>query len=130
MKRNTLRYFEKVANVYEFLIACLLLIVIAVKVFELIFGLMEVPIVIINMNFERILSMAFILVIGVELTKMLFKHTPETVLDVLLFTIARQMVMYHENTMDLLIGVIAIGGLFAAKKFLTDRNSDKNQTSK
>jgi phosphate starvation-inducible membrane PsiE len=38
--------------------------------------------------------------------------------DVLLFAIARYMVVYHERTIDLLIGVIAIAGLIAVKKYL------------
>ena len=74
--------------------------------------------VILNMEFEQILSVAFALVIGVEFTKMLFKHTPETIIDVLLFAIARQTVIYHANMTDMLVGVAAIAGLFAAKKFL------------
>jgi phosphate starvation-inducible membrane PsiE len=49
---------------------------------------------------------------------MLCKHTPETVIDVLLFAIARQIVVYHDAPIDMLIGVVAIVGLFAAKKYL------------
>jgi len=76
-----------------------------------------------QLSFERILSMTLALVIGVEFTKMLFKHTPESVLDVLLFAIARQVVMYHERTMDLLFGIVAIAGLFAIKKYLVEKNN-------
>jgi hypothetical protein len=58
---------------------------------------------------------------------MLIKHTPESVIDVLLFAIARQMVVYQERTLDLLIGVAAIVGLFLTKKYLSDTNDIKNR---
>ena len=70
---------------------------------------------------------ALALVIGVEFTKMLYKHTPDTVIDVLLFAVARHMVMYHERTMDMLIGAVSIAGLFAAKKYLIDKRSDSDK---
>jgi phosphate starvation-inducible membrane PsiE len=78
------------------------------------------------MEYERVLSTMLTLVIGVEFIKMLCKHTPETVIDVLLFAMARQIVIYHDNSLDLLLGIIAIVGLFAAKKYLTKKDSHNN----
>jgi hypothetical protein len=121
MKRINLKHLEKFAKAVEIVIAILLLILIVIKVIEAVFELSGLDIVIVNMEFDRILSMSFALVIGIEFVKMLFKLTPETVIDVLLFAIARQTVIYHENTLDLLIGVISISGLFAAKKYLINK---------
>ena len=45
---------------------------------------------------ETILDRAMILAIGVEFIKMLCRHTPETVIEVLVFAIARQMVIIHK----------------------------------
>jgi hypothetical protein len=123
-----IHWLDKITKAFEILIAFLLLAVIAIRVFEMITSLFGYEITILSMDFERILSMSFALVIGVEFTKMLYKHTPETVIDVLLFAIARQAIIYHESTMDMLFGVIAIAGMFAAKKFLT--NLDLNKTMK
>ncbi|MCL2693981.1 MAG: transporter [Oscillospiraceae bacterium] len=120
MKKLNLKSLEKFAKSFEIVIALLLLVVIAIKIFETIFMLIGFDIIIISMDFERILSMAFALVIGVEFTKMLFKLTPETIIDVLLFAIARQTVIYHETTLDLLVGVLAIAVLYAAKKYLVN----------
>jgi hypothetical protein len=127
MRGKGLTHLDKIAKSFEVGIALLLLVVIAIKVFEVIFVLMELDIVIINMSFERILSQAFALVIGVEFVKMLFKLTPETVIDVLLFAIARQTVIYHERTLDLLIGAMAIAGLFAAKKYFIGNDVPKKE---
>jgi len=116
---------DKITCFFEMVIAFALLIVIAIKVIEISSEMIGVEIVIIAMEFKRILSTVLALVIGVEFIKMLYKHTPETVIDVLLFAIARYIVIYHDNTLDLLIGAIAIVGLFAAKKFLIDAVSRK-----
>ena len=121
--KKGLDILDKVTNGFEVSIAVLLLLVIAIKTIDTIFLIADVPVIILDMEFNRILSVAFTLVIGAEFVRMLCKHTPETVIDVLLFAIARQMVLYHENTLNLMGGVAAIAGLFATRKFLVDRKS-------
>ena len=108
---------DKIAYLFEMIIAFVLFTVIAINIVETFSGMIGFRIAILAMDFEKILSSVLTLVIGVEFIKMLCKHTSETVLDVLLFAIARYIVIYHDNTLDLLIGAVAIVGLFAAKKF-------------
>ncbi len=67
---------------------------------------------------ETILDRAMILAIGVEFIKMLCRHTPETVIEVLVFAIARQMVIIHKSAAETLVEVIAIAILFGVRKFL------------
>ena len=67
---------------------------------------------------EPILDRAMILAIGVEFIKMLCRHTPETVIEVLVFAIARQMVIIHKSAAETLVEVIAIAILFGVRKFL------------
>lgn len=69
-------------------------------------------------NLTIFMTMALNLAVGVEFVKMLCKHTPETIIEVLLFATARQMIVYHQSALDTLIGVGAIAGLFATRKFL------------
>ncbi|MBR2916296.1 MAG: hypothetical protein IKC07_01670 [Clostridia bacterium] len=66
----------------------------------------------------KILDDAIILAIGAELIKMLCKHTPETVIEVLAFALARQLIVGHTSTVDNLIIVISIAILFAIRRFL------------
>ena len=119
---------DKATYLFEMVIAILLLAVIAIKTLEIASEMAGFQIVILSMDFERILSTTLTLIIGVEFIKMLCKHTPETIIDVLLFAIARQIVIYHEKTLDLLIGMVAIAGLFAAKKFLLNKNSKNSES--
>ncbi len=69
----------------------------------------------------KILDDAIILAIGAELIKMLCKHTPETVIEVLAFALARQLIVGHTSPLENLITVIAIAVLFGIRRFLLNR---------
>ena len=69
-----------------------------------------------------ILDDAIILAIGAELIKMLCKHTPETIIEVLAFALARQLIVGHAAPWENLITVVAIAILFAIRKFLLNRH--------
>ena len=67
---------------------------------------------------SNFLGSAFQIVIGVEFIKMLCKHTPATVVEVLMFAIARQMVVEHSTPLENLICIAGITILFAIRRFL------------
>lgn len=69
----------------------------------------------------KILDDAIILAIGAELIKMLCKHTPETVIEVLAFALARQLIVGHAAALENLITVLSIAVLFAIRRFLLKR---------
>ncbi|MBQ2932745.1 MAG: transporter [Clostridia bacterium] len=69
----------------------------------------------------EILDDAIILAIGAELIKMLCKHTPETIIEVLAFALARQLIVGHTAPWENLVTVFAIAVLFAVRKFLLKR---------
>lgn len=69
------------------------------------------------------------LVIGLELAVMLIRHTPSSVIEVLLYAIARKMIIESKSMLDILLGIVAIGVLFfinnffdPARNFITDIN--------
>lgn len=64
------------------------------------------------------LQNALSLVVGVEFVKMLVRHTPDNVVEVLIFAISRHMIVYHLEMWEMLIGVICIALLFVIRKFL------------
>lgn len=69
-------------------------------------------------TFVKLLDDAIILAIGAELIKMLCKHTPETVIEVLAFALARKLIVGHVAAWENLIIVVAIAILFAIRRFL------------
>ncbi len=69
-----------------------------------------------------ILDKAITLAIGAELIKMLCKHTPETIIEVLAFALARQLIVGHTTPWENLITVVAIAILFVVRRFLLNRH--------
>lgn len=67
---------------------------------------------------EDLLSELLLLVVGVELAIMLVRRTPESLVEVMFFVIARKMLIKTGAIYELLIGVIALAGLFAIRKYL------------
>jgi len=57
------------------------------------------------------------LLIGLELAVMLIRHTPSSVIEVLLFAIARKLIIDSKSMVDILLGVMAIGVLFFINKY-------------
>ena len=65
-----------------------------------------------------LLDDAIILAIGAEFIKMLCKHTPETIIEVLAFALARHLIVTPTSALENIITVAAIAILFAIRKFL------------
>ena len=63
------------------------------------------------------LERALDIVIGIEFIKMLAKHSPGSSLEVLLYAIARHMVVGHESAMENLLSVSAIALIFIVRRF-------------
>ena len=67
---------------------------------------------------ENVLSDILLLVVGVELAIMLVRRRPEDLVDIIFFVIARQMLIRTEEFYELLIGVVALAGIFAIRRYL------------
>ena len=116
--KKIFRLLDKVTISFEIVIAFLLLAIIAIKFFDMIFELSGHGIILLNIDFQQMFSAILNLVIGVEFVRMLYKHSPISIIYVLLFAIARHIILYNEGITHLLIGVVSIAGLFAIKKYL------------
>lgn len=57
------------------------------------------------------------IVIGIEFIKMLAKHSPGSSLEVLLYAIARHLVVGHDSALENLLSVGAIALFFIVRKF-------------
>ena len=71
-----------------------------------------------SFDLTEFFSTTMTIVVGLEFVKMLILHTPRAVTDVLLFAIARQLVLSHTDSLDTLLGVAAVALIFFIKKFL------------
>lgn len=118
--QNLQQSIFKSFNLIEFFIAILIILVVAILSFDLVRYIAEV--VILSPTEETLMTFlekALTLVIGIEFVKMLCNHRPETIIEVLLFAIARQMIVEHLQMSQIFIGVVCIAILFIIRKYLS-----------
>lgn len=80
--------------------------------------------------FKSFIGFTFLLVIGIEFVLMLIAHSANAILELVLFVIARKMLIYSENMLDLLLATIAIVGVFVIKKFLLTQETVEKKEDK
>ena len=115
---NTARYTEIALSI-------VIIIVIALSGLRLILTTAGTSVMYMDTGFfTSFLSQALSLVVGVEFVKMLCRHSAQTVVEVLLFATARQMVVEHLDPVQTLIGIIGIAILFAVRKYLMTDSDD------
>ncbi len=114
-------YFRKtmknIAAYVELALSALLVFVIVVLIVRLI-GRCFFDIWQNELELQYYMEYVMSLAIGVEFVKMLCTHQPGTIIEVLLFATARQMIVEHLNVYETLVGIGAIAALFAVRKFL------------
>lgn len=118
MKKYANAFLKKLTTYLEFIIALILAAGIIMMTIQLVLSFGNLPDLNQYPNYDDLLTTCFNLIIGVEMIRMLYLHTPMTVFEVLLFAIARQIIIDHTSPINSLIGVIAIAILFATRKFL------------
>ena len=109
MKELISHLLKQVAAILEYVIAFML---------RMVCSLQYIPNLNTYPNYDDLLEICFNLIIGVELIRMMYSHSPSTVFEVLLFAIARHIIMDHTSIYSSLIGVCSIAVLFATRKFL------------
>lgn len=122
---NTIIY--NISRYAEIALSMVILLVIALAGFRLIMEVADTSVMSMDTEFfSTFLSQALSLVVGVEFVKMLCQHSAQTVVEVLMFATARQMVVEHLGPTETLLGVLSIAVLFAIRKYLMTDNDDMN----
>ena len=103
-----------ITSYVEICLGTLLLIALIISTIQMITPLFGMNIE----HFHDYLEQIFTLIIGVEALKMIYKHSPGSAIEVLLYTIARSLVVNHGSTIDNLLAIFSILLLFAIRKYL------------
>ena len=115
MRERTL----KVAQAMEIVMAVIILAAIVIRAGLLVAGvaqeLGEDPM---SFSIDEFLSKVLLIIMGIEFVKMLMLHTYGAVIDVLLFAMARQMIVTHNGPEGTLLSVISVALIFDIKKYL------------
>lgn len=126
LKKQLRKIVARISSYIEIFISVLILIGILVATInlgtELIFMSKEALLVeSVTVPIEEYLALGLQLIIGVEFVKMVSKHTVGSTIDVLLFAIARKMVVSHGSAVDVLLGIVAIAILFVVKHYFGNK---------
>ena len=126
MKQYLRNRINQSASYFEIFLSILILLAIILVTVELVQGLFTTIRTLwlgkFSFDIHAFLGLIFELIIAVEFVKMLSKHTPESTIEVLLFVIARKIVIDEPGYDEILLGVVAIAALFIVKKYLTRPN--------
>lgn len=76
-------------------------------------------------NLLLFLTFMFNIVIGIEILKMFCRHDLDSIVEVLLFAVARQVIIEHTTMTENLLAVLAIAVLFSIRKYLFVSALDK-----
>lgn len=118
MKKYANAFLKSLTTALEFVIAAILAAGIIIMMIQVLLTFGNLTDISKYPNYDDLLTVCFNLIIGVEMIRMLYLHTPMTVFEVLLFAIARQVIIDHSSPFNSLLGVVAIAILFATRKFL------------
>ena len=122
------RKIEKIVHIIELIIASMIIIGILIGLIDLAryFILIFTARAHESYNlFQSFLGLALLLIVGAELIHMILYHSTESLLELILFVIARKMLIYSTNVIDLVFVTIAIAIVFFTMRFLVDTNGDK-----
>ncbi|MFC1600084.1 hypothetical protein ACFL3T_03595 [Patescibacteria group bacterium] len=71
-----------------------------------------------QITFQHQLSNVLLLIVGIELALLLIKRNPDYIIDIMLFVIARKLLINTDEIWELAIGILALAAIFAVRKFL------------
>jgi len=100
------------------IVAALLFVAVVIMIIECLEYLITSTAVGESFNFDNFLSKLLNLIIGLEFARMLCKHTPGTILEVVLFATARQLIVAHTSAYATFLGVVSICIIFIIRKYL------------
>lgn len=117
LKRIFRDQIAEAAALLEVLLSGIVLVALLISIVPL---LRSIPQLFVDGNGVEIydfLTRALDIVIGIEFIKMLAKHSPGSVLEVLLYAIARHMIVGHEDAVQNLVSVGAIALIFLIRRY-------------
>lgn len=122
MMKKIQNQLMKVLKVLEYLVAIALIIAMVISLISFVIQ-QSSSFSIESFQLESYLSFALSLIVGIEFVKMLILQTPGSLVEVVMFAVARQIIMSHDSAVENLIGVIAVLLMFLCRKYLLGEGS-------
>ncbi len=116
--KNHLEKEKNFLHGVELLLALLVIVGVFVSLFN------QIPVFVnadwtLDSTFINFIKMILYLAVGVELARLLVSYNINTVIELLVFVIARKILLFDESAMSLVLLVLATVLLFAGRYFFT-----------
>lgn len=108
----------KIPGIMEKIVAAILLVGVGYSCIQLAIHVFSFSELAFDVYVEDILYTAFNAIIVIEFVRMLIKHAMNTIVEVLIFAIARGLVVGHEQPVEVLLSIICIAILILCRKYL------------
>lgn len=125
MKYGIQEKMYRVSILLEILVGVSIIVAIAASLIGLVWDIQLGGLVRQPDSLQSYLKIAMTIVIGIEFVKMIFSHSIDSVVEVMLLAVARQMVVEHTSPLENLLAVASVALLFVVRKFLFVRQLDE-----
>lgn len=112
------RFVLKMPGFLEKIVAAILLVGVVYSCMQLAIHVFAITSLSFDAYIDDILVTAFNAIIVIEFIRMLIKHSMNTIIEVLIFAIARSLVVGHEQPLEVLIHIVCIAILLLCRKYL------------
>ncbi len=113
----------KLMKIVEILIAIILMGAVLVSTLAMVvYGIDSMSTHTFQLN--DVLERALTIVVGIEFIKMLILHTPQSVIEVLMYAVARQIIISHDSALENLYGVLAVLLIFLIEKYFLSNKKE------
>lgn len=110
---------HEIAFYLELAAAALVIVLIVCQIIGLAIEMFSQPSALIHSeSFNHFLELCLNVVVGIEFLKMLCRHNMDAVIEVLLFTLARHLIINQHSMVEGLLCIVSIAILFVVRKFL------------
>lgn len=118
-RQKSQRFLNGVAFFLELILAVIVSLIILMQIIslaKLFYSHVTNPDV--TVQYASFIKEALGIIIGVEFLKMLCQHSMNSVIDVLLFVLARHLIVMESTMLEGLLCIISVAILFSIRKFL------------
>lgn len=127
--KKTVRLLQKICRILELVVAIFVLLGIIMAIFSLLKDDIQIFEELLNdmTTFRHYLEKIFVLVIGIEFLEMLCHPNSDNVIQVLIFLVARHMIVGETTPYEDFVSVLSIAVLIVLRKYM--QSSKKNDSA-
>ncbi|MDE7311972.1 MAG: hypothetical protein K2N87_10235 [Eubacterium sp.] len=128
--KKIVKGLQKICRILELVVAVFVLIGIITAIISLLKDDIQIFEELLNdmTTFRHYLEKIFVLVIGIEFLEMLCHPNPDNVIQVLIFLVARHMIVGETSPFEDFVSVLSIAVLFVLRKYM--HSGDKKPEQK